>query len=109
MRVRTLLLAIALSAAACTDDGDAAPPDPQQPAEPVAITLLTHDSFDVSGSVVREFERDSGIELRIVPAGDAGQLVNRAILTAGNPEGDVLFGIDDNLLPKAIEAEIFEP
>ena len=109
MRVRTLLLAIALSAAACTDDGDAAPPDPQQPAEPVAITLLTHDSFDVSGSVVREFERDSGIELRIVPAGDAGQLVNRAILTAGNPEGDVLFGIDDNLLPKAIEAEVFEP
>ena len=58
---------------------------------------------------MRAFERESGIELRIVPAGDAGQLVNRAILTAGNPEGDVLFGIDDNLLPKAVEAGVFEP
>lgn len=109
MRARSLLLTIALVIAACTGGGGAATPDPGQPAEPVAVTLLTHDSFDVSQPVVRAFERDSGIELRIVPAGDAGQLVNRAILTAGNPEGDVLFGIDDNLLPKAIEAAVFEP
>jgi len=108
MRTRTLLLVIALVVAACTGGGDAETSDPAQSAEPVAITLLTHDSFDVTDSVVRRFERDSGIELRIVPAGDAGQLVNRAILTAGNPEGDVLFGIDDNLLPKAIEAQVFE-
>ena len=58
---------------------------------------------------MRAFERESGIDLRIVPAGDAGQLVNRAILTAGNPEGDVLFGVDDNLFPKAVEAGVFEP
>ena len=59
--------------------------------------------------MVRSFERESGIDLQIVPAGDAGQLVNRAILTAGNPEGDVLFGVDDNLFPKAVEEGVFAP
>ena len=98
-----LFAAAALVAAACsrselTGDG----PQPQ-------VVLLTHDSFDVSKSVVRAFERESGIDLRIVPGGDAGQLVNRAILTAGNPEGDVLFGIDDNLFPRAVEAGVFDP
>jgi thiamine transport system substrate-binding protein len=77
--------------------------------EPTPVTLLTHDSFDVSRSVVEAFERERGIDLRIVAAGDAGQLVNRAILTAGNPEGDVLFGVDDNLLHQAIDASVFEP
>jgi thiamine transport system substrate-binding protein len=102
-----LVAIAALVLAACTGD------DPErgdgEPSEPVTVTLLTHDSFDVSRSIVRAFERDSGIELRIVPSGDAGQLVNRAILTAGNPEGDVLFGIDDNLLAKAVGASVFDP
>ena len=99
--VVALVVAFAWVVAACTSM-DETPGS-------VTVTLLTHDSFDVSASVVRRFERDSGIELRIVPSGDAGQLVNRAILTAGNPEGDVLFGIDDNLLSRAVESSVFEP
>ncbi|HEX7248423.1 MAG TPA: thiamine ABC transporter substrate-binding protein, partial [Actinomycetota bacterium] len=101
-----LLAATALVGAACSDGADSST---GQPSEPVAVTMLTHDSFDVSRSVVGAFERERGIELRIVSAGDAGQLVNRAMLTAGNPEGDVLFGIDDNLMSKAIGAGVFEP
>jgi thiamine transport system substrate-binding protein len=105
-----VLLALAIAGTSCTGGSpDPAPDRPGSPAEPVEITLLTHDSFDVSKRVVRAFEREHGIELRILPAGDAGQLVNRAILSAGNPEGDVLFGVDDNLFPKAVEAGVFEP
>ena len=100
---------VALFAIACTSSGTTAPEASSGANEPVSITLLTHDSFDVSEKVVTAFERSSGITLRIVPAGDAGQLVNRAILSAGNPEGDVLFGVDDSLFPKAIEAGVFEP
>jgi thiamine transport system substrate-binding protein len=101
--VALALTFVAITGAACagTDDtGGRSRPE---------VTLLTHDSFDVGANVVRAFEREHGIDLRIVPAGDAGQLVNRAILTAGNPEGDVLFGVDDNLFPAAIEAGVFEP
>ena len=31
------------------------------------------------------------------------ETVNRALLTKGNPQGDVLFGIDNNLLSRALE------
>ncbi|HEY6566272.1 MAG TPA: thiamine ABC transporter substrate-binding protein, partial [Actinomycetota bacterium] len=104
-RVRLLALVLSVSSiAACTSNVADTGPVGSGPAEPVTITLLTHDSFDVSAKVVEAFERSSGITLKIVPAGDAGQLVNRAILSAGNPEGDVLFGVDDNLFPKAIDA-----
>lgn len=98
-----LLAAVTLAAGACS--GSETTSDRGQP----TIVLLTHDSFDVSQDVVRSFERERGIDLQIVPAGDAGQLVNRAILTAGNPEGDVLFGVDDNLFPKAVEEGVFAP
>jgi thiamine transport system substrate-binding protein len=90
---------MALVAAACEGPGD----------EPATVTPLTHDSFDGSDSVLRAFERDSGIRVRLLAAGDAGQLVNRAILSAGNPEGDVLFGIDNNLLATALPADVFVP
>ncbi|MEX0985239.1 MAG: thiamine ABC transporter substrate-binding protein [Actinomycetota bacterium] len=76
---------------------------------PRTVTLLTHDSFDVSEQVLKAFETDSGIDVTVLRAGDAGQVVSRAILTAGDPEGDVLFGIDDNLLHDALEAEVFTP
>ena len=75
----------------------------------MTLTLLTHDSFDASEKVLAAFTDETGIEVRVVPAGDAGQLVNRAILSAGNPEGDVLFGIDDNLLAGALDAGVFAP
>jgi thiamine transport system substrate-binding protein len=91
---------------ACT--GDPAPRH-DVAAEPVTLTLLTHDSFDVSKKVLAGFTASTGIDVRVVPAGDAGQLVNRAVLAAGNPEGDVLFGIDNNLLAGALDAGVFSP
>jgi len=101
--VALALTLVAVMSAACADSEETSGGSRPE------VTLLTHDSFDVGANVVRAFEREHQIDLRIVPAGDAGQLVNRAILTAGNPEGDVLFGVDDNLFPAAIEAGVFEP
>ena len=98
------VVVVSLILVACTGDPGRGDSDAG-----VTVTLLTHDSFDVSAKVVNGFERSSGITLKIVPAGDAGQLVNRAILSAGNPEGDVLFGVDDNLLQGAVDAGVFEP
>ncbi len=57
----------------------------------------------------RVFEAESGLTLRILQTGDAGETVTRALLTAGNPEGDVLFGVDDNLLSRALDGDLFEP
>jgi thiamine transport system substrate-binding protein len=78
-------------------------------AKPTDVVLVTHDSFAVSNDVKQAFEDESGLKLRILKAGDAGEVVTRALLTAGNPEGDVLFGIDNNLLTRALEGDVFDP
>ena len=69
---------------------------------------MTHDSFAVSKPVRAAFERETGLTLKILQSGDAGESLNRALLTAGNPEGDVLFGVDNNLLSRALDADLFE-
>jgi thiamine transport system substrate-binding protein len=76
--------------------------------EPTEVVLVTHDSFAISEDVKQAFEAESGLTLRILNAGDAGEVVTRALLTAGNPEGDVLFGVDDNLLARTLAGDVFE-
>ncbi len=71
--------------------------------------LVTHDSFAIPKQVKAAFERESGLKLRILQGGDAGETVNRALLTKGNPQGDVLFGIDNNLLSRGLDEGLFEP
>ena len=61
------------------------------------ITVVTHDSFAVSDNVLKAFEDQSGITVKQVKSGDAGALVNQAILTKDHPQGDVLYGIDNTL------------
>ncbi len=75
----------------------------------VTVRLLTHDSFAVSETVLEDFTAESGIDVELVPLGDAGSVVNQAVLTKGNPLGDVLFGVDDILLSRALDAGIFLP
>lgn len=75
----------------------------------VTLILVTHDSFSVSEDVLTNFEVSTGITVEILRAGDAGQVVNQAVLTAGNPLGDVLFGVDNTFLSRALNADIFIP
>jgi thiamine transport system substrate-binding protein len=97
--------ALVTGACTATTSGDGSSTDPG----PRTVRLLTHDSFDVSEAVLRAFEDESGIDVIVVRAGDAGQVVSRAILSAGDPEADVLYGIDDNLLHDALDADVFAP
>ena len=78
-------------------------------ATPTEVVLVTHDSFAIPKQVKAAFEDESGLKLKILQGGDAGETVNRALLTKGNPQGDVLFGIDNNLLSRALDEGLFEP
>lgn len=89
----------ALVAGGCGGDDEAAPGE---------VVLVTHDSFAVSKEVRQAFERESGLKLRILQGGDANEMLNRALLTAGNPEADVIFGIDDSVLSRALEGDLLE-
>jgi thiamine transport system substrate-binding protein len=89
------------------DDADA--PDASAADGEVTLRLLTHDSFDVSEDVLAGFTDETGIEVEIVPSGDAGTALNQAILTAGAPQGDLLFGVDTTFLSRALEEDLFLP
>jgi thiamine transport system substrate-binding protein len=99
------LLATA-SLAACGDDDEATTTDGEA-TSPSSIRLLTHDSFTVSDGVLESFTDDTGIEVELLQGGDAGTVVNQAILTKDRPQADVLFGIDSTFLSRALEEDLF--
>jgi thiamine transport system substrate-binding protein len=86
-----------LIAAACGGDDD----------DDETLRLLTHDSFLIDEGVIEQFEAENGVEVEILQGGDAGSVVNSAILNKGNPAADVLFGVDNTFLGRALEEEIF--
>jgi thiamine transport system substrate-binding protein len=96
--VAAVVAVVALLAAGCGGDDS-----------PDNVVLVAHDSFVMSDDVKRAFERSSGLRLDVLLGGDAGEVVSKALLTAGDPQGDVLFGVDSNLLSRALEGELFEP
>ncbi|MDQ0993317.1 thiamine ABC transporter substrate binding subunit [Streptomyces sp. V3I7] len=73
------------------------------------VTLVSHDSWAVSKDVLKDFEKQSGYKVTVLKDGDAGQAVNKAILTKDHPQGDVLFGVDNTLLSRALDNGLFQP
>jgi thiamine transport system substrate-binding protein len=121
-----ILLLLLLGSAACGDDGgddsaaDACAPSELPPAidadeaagtetTGTELTLVTHDSFAVSDGIFDSFEQQTGMSVRVLQQGDAGSLVSQAVLTAGDPVGDVLFGIDNTFLCRGVDAGVFVP
>lgn len=97
----SILVALTLVAAAAAcgdDDGDGK-----------TLTLITHSSFNLSDGLIQQFERDNGVTVKILPRGDAGAMVTTVILARDHPEGDVVFGVDNTFLSRALDAGVFEP
>lgn len=92
----------ALVAVSCSSDADS----------PDAITLVAYDSFPQEETSINEalaaFTVDTGIEVELLIAGDTGTMLSKAALTVGNPEGDVMWGIDNTFLSRALADGIFE-
>jgi thiamine transport system substrate-binding protein len=113
----TVALAVGFTVAACSSgSGDATPSagasDPSGASSSTAaaatgpVTLVTHDSFAVNKKQLAAFEKKSGITVKIVKVGDAGQLTNQLILTKDAPLGDAVFGIDNTFATRATDAGI---
>lgn len=96
-RFITIFTVLLLVASACSATAE----------EPTELTLVTHDSFALSDGVLEAFTAETGISITVLNNGDAGAMVNQAILTADNPVADVLFGVDTTFLTRAINADIF--
>ena len=99
------LAGITLLAASCADDDSTESGD----VGPVTVTLLAHDSFVADESLLDAFAERTGITVDVVTAGDTGQMISQSILSAGEPLGDVMFGVDNTFLQRALDADLFVP
>jgi thiamine transport system substrate-binding protein len=72
------------------------------------LRVMVHSSFEVPKPLLVQFEKQNGIKLAIIKGGDAGEMLNKLILTRAKPVADVVFGIDNTLVSKALGANVLE-
>jgi len=101
--MKPILFLSILLLAACTPQATST-----QPAEPQTLTVMTHDSFAASEEVVKSFEEANHAKVIFLQSGDAGAALNKAILTKDAPLADLLFGVDNTFLSRALKADIFD-
>ncbi|MGE0601292.1 MAG: thiamine ABC transporter substrate binding subunit [Dehalococcoidia bacterium] len=92
-----IVATLALAAAGCGSNDDEK-----------TLTVVTHDSFNLNEDLIKQFEADNGVTVKLLPKGDAGAMLTSLILTKKNPEGDVAFGVDNTLLSRALDEGVFE-
>jgi thiamine transport system substrate-binding protein len=73
------------------------------------LRVLTHDSFSIRKAIIEDFEKANNIRLRFITGGDAGETLNKAILSKDNPIADVIFGIDNTFAGRALDTGILDP
>jgi thiamine transport system substrate-binding protein len=119
-RMRTLLATTTVLAAvlaACGDDDNTTSgttagtaPAPTVAAKNGTITLVTYDAWpEEINKVFADFTAQTGYGVKFLKAGDTGTMVNKAVLSSGNPEGDVMFGVDNTFLSAAVDAKVYDP
>lgn len=103
-RFGPVILAVGVVLAACgsSDSGNAQKSN-------VTLTLVAYESFTPPTGAFDAFTTATNINVKVVASGDTGEMVAKASLTSGNPEGDVMWGTDNTLLSRAIDADVFEP
>jgi thiamine transport system substrate-binding protein len=72
------------------------------------VTLVAHDSFVMSKTLIADFEKSSGYKLHIIRAGDVGALTNKLVLTKTDPIGDAVYGIDNTFASVATDNQIVD-
>jgi len=95
----TLLTTVGVAACGGSDGGSGS--------KPTKVVLLTHDSFALPKKLEKQFEQQSGYQLVIRASGDGGELTNKLVLAADNPDGDVAFGVDNTFASRALDGGVF--
>lgn len=77
-------------------------------AAPKTLRVLTHSSFAATKELIEAFQKANDVIIQFSAGGDAGETLNKAILSKGNPLADVLYGVDNTFMGRALDADIFE-
>jgi thiamine transport system substrate-binding protein len=92
-----------LSATSCT----------RTPPSGDTLVIYAYDSFAGEWGpgpvVIPAFTAATGIKVELIAAGDAGQVLARVIDERKKPRADIIIGIDNHLLSRALEADVLVP
>lgn len=108
MRIHRFIVGVVVISAlvSCTSASDSQDDNPKE------VILMAYDAFTPEKGIFDDFTSSTGAQVKVVTAGDTGTMVSKAILTSGNPEADVMWGIDNTLLSRAQNADLlvsYEP
>lgn len=113
-RIAVLLIAAAvLVAAACGGDGgsdqEAQRTDDGGSEDVEEVVLVTYDAFALPEEAAAAFEERTGRRIEVVASGDTGAMLAGALLSAGAPQGDVLFGVDNTMATQVLAEPLLSP
>jgi thiamine transport system substrate-binding protein len=107
-----LAVAVSLTAAACGGSGPGGGPggSPSTGAQgKKEVVLVTYDAYALPEAAAAAFKEQTGASIKVVASGDSGATLSKALLSAGSPEGDVLFGVDNLSATTAMKADLLVP
>jgi len=77
------------------------------------LVIYAYDSFasewGPAPKVIPRFEALTGAKVTVISSGDAGAVLSRAILEKGDPQADLILGVDNSLLARALQEKVLEP
>ena len=72
------------------------------------VRLVTYEAFALPEAAAAAFEEETGASIEVIATGDANTMLSKALLSAGAPEGDVIFGIDSLSAAEAASEPLLE-
>ena len=106
LKLSLLMLAAAVMFTGCSKNDKKS----ETAAAEKTLIIYCYDSFasdwGPAGTVIPPFEEKYGIKVELKSAGDSGQVLSRAIIEKDNPQADIVIGIDNNMLAKALNEDI---
>ena len=119
MRATTTRLLVALAAvvsltgaAACSGSGGSEDGGGDQSSGSTSareVVLVTYDAYALPEAAAAAFKEQTGATIKVVASGDSGAMLSKALLSAGSPEGDVLFGVDNLSASTALKNDLLVP
>lgn len=71
------------------------------------VRLAVHNAFSVSKESIAQFERQNNAKVVVVKVGSGNEMINKLILTRGNPIADAVYGVDNVNIMKGKRFNLF--
>jgi len=75
---------------------------------PTELVVMGYENFKLTPALQQQFEQANNIKLRVIPFGSAELMLDQLISKKGE-QGDVIYGVDNLSLMRALGADVLEP